>query len=318
LPTNEEFPRVAIVVVTYNQAERLAGLLQSIACMDRRPERVVVVDNASGDETGRILHTALKLFDHGQLVIKKLTRNVGEAGGFKAGIERALQLGMEWVWLTNDEVEFLPGALDRMRPWMVDFRCLHPRRYDFDGAPYFWQPRINERLGIPMPYSHSSFGKKGYILCNSGSFEGMLIHRDVINEIGFPDPRFFMIWDDITYGWLAAQAAPSAYVNVYALKRVRRRRHIKVMVRQINDSKPLVKYYMMRNRGYFARYLRAHGKLHRFSFWLGTRWTYIKELIRLMIVEHSWSGVSHLKRGLRDAKTVQQDRTWRPMPALTD
>jgi hypothetical protein len=36
---------------------------------------------------------------------------------------------------------------------------------------------------------------------NSGCFEGMFIHRDVVARLGLPDPRFFIYWDDSVYGW---------------------------------------------------------------------------------------------------------------------
>src|SRR5262249_45503275 len=46
---------VAIGVVTYNRAELLARMLAGLATLDRRPDAVIVVDNASTDDTAAVL-----------------------------------------------------------------------------------------------------------------------------------------------------------------------------------------------------------------------------------------------------------------------
>jgi GT2 family glycosyltransferase len=53
---------------------------------------------------------------------------------------------------------------------------------------------------------------------NSGCFEGMFIHRDIVGQIGLPDPRFFIYWDDQTYGWLASRVTTSVIVNEFVLR----------------------------------------------------------------------------------------------------
>ena len=46
-----------------------------------------------------------------------------------------------------------------------------------------------------------------------GCFEGMLIHRDVITKIGFPDKRFFIGGDDTAYGYLASKQTQNIYIT---------------------------------------------------------------------------------------------------------
>ena len=43
--------RLALVIVTFNRSGYLRGLLESVAALDPAPERVVVVDNATTDDT---------------------------------------------------------------------------------------------------------------------------------------------------------------------------------------------------------------------------------------------------------------------------
>ncbi|MDF2990967.1 MAG: glycosyl transferase, partial [Microbacterium sp.] len=44
--------------------------------------------------------------------------------------------------------------------------------------------------------------------------------------------------------------------------------------------------------------------------------TFVKEIIRLLVVERKISGTRHLFRGLRDGRKIAGDRNWRPMPSL--
>lgn len=51
-------------------------------------------------------------------------------------------------------------------------------------------------------------------------------------------------------------------------------------------------------------------------FAAGTALTFVKELIRLVVVERKAKGTSHLFRGLRDGRRIARDASWKPMPPL--
>jgi glycosyltransferase involved in cell wall biosynthesis len=310
--------RIAIVVVTYNRAALLGELLQSIQRLPQSPYRVVVVDNASGDDTQAVIEQARPGFPPDVLINHLSSANTGGAGGFHTGVKLAYASGAEWFWVMDDDVEILPQAIDRLTPWLERFKCLHGRRYDVNGQPFYWQARFNQFLGVPLPYSSNHFNRQGYALTNSGTFEGMLIHRDVVAQIGYPDPRFFITWDDATYAWLASRHTKVAYVDAFVLKRKRPQRQIQLVIRHLNDSSPMVKYHTMRNRGYVARYFQVYGQLHPVGFAIGTGLTLAKELVRLVLVERSLKGLGQLLRGLRDSGDIRRDAAWRPMPTLVD
>ncbi|MDR1450206.1 MAG: glycosyltransferase [Propionibacteriaceae bacterium] len=308
--------KVALVIVTYKRPQLLAELFESVLRLPTLPYRVVVVDNASGDNTQEVIAAAAARLPAGVLVNYLSPVNGGGAGGFHDGVRLAYAEGAEWMWIMDDDVEILPEAFDRFEPWMARFKVLHGRRYDVDGSPFYWQARFNEFLGVPLPYSVRDFNKEGYALTNSGTFEGMLIHRDVVRKIGYPDPRFFISWDDSTYAWVASRHTAVAYVDAYVLRRKREQRQVNLGLRHLNDSSPLVKYHTMRNRGYVARYFAVYGRLNRVGFALGTALTLAKEIFRLAVVEHSAKGFGQLWRGLEDSKRLRQDPAWTPMPSL--
>jgi len=309
--------RLALVIVTYNRAQLLSELLASVLRADRLPWRVIVVDNAStDDETPGVLANAERDFPDGLLQVFHSPTNTGGSGGFSKGVELAIEAGAQWVWVMDDDVEVLPGALDALEPWTDRFRLLHGRRLDVNGTPFYWQARFNQYLGVPLPYTLHDFDASGYALTNSGTFEGMLIATDIVRKIGLPDPRFFISWDDAVYAWVASRFTPGAYVNAFVLQKKREQKQISLGFRHFNDSPMRTKYYVMRNRGYVWQYFRRYGRLDRVGFGIGTALTLGKEVLRLVAVEHSLKGLGQLLRGVKDAGTIRRDKTWKPMPPV--
>ncbi|MDX2398469.1 glycosyltransferase [Microbacterium algeriense] len=304
-----------IVIVTFNRSHLLSGLLTSITAMDPKPGHVVIIDNASSDDTTAVVDS----FRDGigtEIVYRRLETNTGGSGGFSEGMRTAYELGSEWIWLMDDDVEVLPEGLAKMGVWSGRFKSIQGRRYDYDGSEFYWQYRIAERMGIPIPFAPSGFDESGYKEMNSGCFEGMFIHRSIVRQIGLPDPRFFIYWDDQMYGWLASRRTTSVIVDEFVLRRTREIKQWDMGIRHMNASSNAYRYYIMRNRGFIKQYYRAHGVYNPVLFALGSTATFFKELIRLVFVERTVRGTSNLFRGIRDGAKVGRDRSWQPMAPL--
>ena len=306
-----------IVAVTFNRSGLLSRLLTSIGEMDPKPGHVVVIDNASSDDTTQVVESFRERIGT-ELVYRRLETNTGGSGGFSAGMQTAYEFGSEWIWLMDDDVEVIPDGLAKMGRWSRRFRSIQGRRYDFDGSEFYWQYRIAARMGIPIPFAPAEFDASGYKEMNSGCFEGMFIHRDIVQQIGLPDPRFFIYWDDQVYGWLASRITTSVIVNEFVLRRTREIKQWDMGVRHMNASSDAYRYYIMRNRALIKQYYRSVGFYRPVPFAVGTVLTFIKELIRLVVVERTARGTSHLFRGLRDGRTISRDRSWMPMPPLVE
>lgn len=305
--------RTAIVIVTYKRPTLLANLLASVEAMTAAPEYVIVVDNNSNDETAEILGSAAK--DIANLIVLQLPENTGGSGGFMAGVKAALELGAEWVWMMDDDVTVYPNALAALMHYTDRYDAIIGRRHSADGSVYFFQNFFVESLGIHLPRPGDIFERSDIWETNLSTFEGLLISAKRVAQIGLPDPRFFITWDDVIYGWLASQHGAVACVDAFVMQRMRKQRQISLGVRHLSESSDLSRRYVMRNRGHVARYLQHHRRYNPILFRVGTGLTLAKELVRLMCVERSLKGWPALRRGMSEARTIMHDPAWRPAPS---
>ncbi|KKC38010.1 hypothetical protein WH87_10270 [Devosia epidermidihirudinis] len=306
--------RTAIVIVTHRRPALLADLLASVEAMTAVPQDVIVVDNASNDGSEDIVRNAADRIAN--LTYVQLPENTGGSGGFMVGMQAALELGAEWVWMMDDDVMVYPDALIDLMHYTDRYETIIGRRHNADGSTYFFQNFFVESLGIHLPRPGNIFERSDVWETNLSTFEGLFISAKRVAEIGLPDPRFFITWDDVVYGWLASQRGPVACVDKFVMQRVRRQRQISLGIRHLSDSSDLSRRYVMRNRGHVARYLRQDNRYSPILFAMGTGLTLAKELVRLLLVERSLKGWSALRQGMEEARTIMQDPAWKPMPPL--
>lgn len=333
-PQGARIPRLAIVVVTFKRQKLLAELFDSFCTLTRTPWRIIIVDNEHSDETRQMVSDFAQRTDElwgveaddpdaeggiARVVYAPQSDNLGGAGGFSAGVKRAWELGASWFWVMDDDVSVLPEALELLEPWTHEHQAIQGSRLDYDGGAFYWQYDFIVPLGIPNPIAPAAFGPEGYRAMNTLCFEGGLFSREVVAKIGFPDPRFFIYWDDTIYGYLASKVTVPIVVADIILRRTRDIANWDIAgLRQLNGTSDMNRYHIMRNRGYMMKYFREHGDYNRFLFGLGTAATFAKEIIRLVMVNRDClkTGVPALMRGMRDARKIYRDRTWKPMPPL--
>lgn len=340
-----EQQNLAIVIVTYKRQELLQTLFESLIALLRKPQMIVVVDNENSDETRQLtehLQHALSDQTNAQRRSYKkneahkdksteltkvhyvsMRENLGGAGGFSKGVETAYTFGADWIWVMDDDVRVFPESLDKLKPWLeksvaTDNRAVQVRRKNFDGTDFYWQYDFKNHLGIPNPVAPSAFRiDEDSRNINTMCFEGGIFHRSLIEEIGFPDARFFIYWDDTVYGYLANKYTQPILINETLLARTRPLDNIKIgKVRKLNSTSDMTRYYIMRNRGYMAQYFRLYEDYHPFVFGFGTFLTFAKETIRLVMADHFWKGFKILLNGMQDGKKLRKDKKWQPMPKL--
>jgi hypothetical protein len=90
--------RVAVILVNYDSGNDLVAAIWSLVQLERSPDVLIVVDNASRDDS---LHLAQK--DFPQLVTIRNSENVGFAKAVNQGLRKARELGVTHAWLFNPD-----------------------------------------------------------------------------------------------------------------------------------------------------------------------------------------------------------------------
>lgn len=194
--------RVAAVVVTFNRAHLLSGCLDALFAGTVRPDAVYVVDNASTDETAALLAGR----GEPELVVLRQETNTGGAGGFNTGVRAAYAAGFDWIWLMDDDVVAAPDCLAHLL--VEGGPAASVTRKDRSG-------RLVEKAATEFDLSNplrikpkaasveTSYGMREAmpptVALDNVAFEGFMVHRTVIDRVGFPDPSFFIFYDDCDY-----------------------------------------------------------------------------------------------------------------------
>ena len=189
---------VCAIVVTYERRELLVRCLDALREQRRPPDRVLVVDNRSSDGTPDLVRERYAEFD-----LLELPENVGGAGGFVAGIERAMDLGHDWMWLMDDDTVPEAEALEELlvadsavdgtdsRPLVLASRVVWTDGRDHPmNKPW---PKQVERDAVIRSAT------LGLMPLRSASFVSLLVRREAVERHGLPHAHYFIWNDDVEF-----------------------------------------------------------------------------------------------------------------------
>jgi len=211
--------KVCTIVVTFNRLALLKECIEAIARQTTSIDKIIIVDNNSTDGTKEWLQNLKQ--DNIECIFQD---NLGGAGGFHTGIKAAYDQGFDWIWLMDDDVEPTNTCLAELLKYKDISQCLHPVKKYTDGHTFEWQHVMIPYTGEKITLGNYSF-KHGSPICflNVGNFEGMLIHRNIVDQIGFPNKDYFIVDDDTEYGYRASFYTNVSYVRDAILIRKKKR-----------------------------------------------------------------------------------------------
>lgn len=188
---------VTAVVVAYNRRDLLACTLDGLARQRRRPDAVLVIDNASVDGSGDLAR-AHALAPR----VVALPTNLGGAGGFAAGIAVAVEeFGAAFVWIMDDDTIPDPGALEAL----IAARDAYPGQVAVCASKAVWHDGREHPMNVPRGRAgvsrelENNAGKVGARQIRSASFVSILIDARAIRETGLPIADYFLWNDDFEY-----------------------------------------------------------------------------------------------------------------------
>lgn len=269
------------IVVTFNRKELLIRTLSALNKQSTKLDKIILVDNASTDGTYELLQEN-GFLEQENLEYLPLAENTGGAGGFYAGVKAGFEQGFDWLWLMDDDGYPTDVCLENLLQYQNEF--------DFYG-PLVLSDTDKETLSFPITLPNnkkivrSYQGLSYYYNKNNNQmndilipFNGVLLKKELIEKIGFPDARFFIWGDDIEYTKRAKQngariatiydvsfyhpTAPSLGTPMFFNKM------------QFNDTESMIKLYCLcRNNTYNLK--KYHSLLHALLFIIKVLWFYL-------------------------------------------
>lgn len=250
---------LSAVIVTYNRKELLGINIKSILDQTVHFDAIFIIDNCSTDGTYEYLKSEGWL-DQELFRYIKTDSNIGGAGGFGVGVEAAFEAGSDWIVLMDDD-----GKAKNEQTFQILF----------DAADKFYKEgRGNRKLFVNSLVQQGELlsfkigniytvadavkaSQNGILEGVAHPFNGTLISRELVSEIGYPNKDFFIKGDEVDFKQRALDVG--AYVvtvvesrYIHPMPKTQERKVLGISVPFFVEA-PWKEYYAARNFTYLYK-----------------------------------------------------------------
>ena len=285
-------PLVYIVVLNYMGAKLTVDCVSSVLRIAYPNFRVVVVDNASPDDSVAILREA---YTDPRVEILVNGSNEGYAGGNNRGIERALSGGAKYILVLNNDTIADPSCLISLLEVMES-----DPRLGIAGCPIldllasrdspvtFFGNRISLFTGSVTPMTGGADWTDPHevdAVCGAAIF----LRKEMIERVGMFDSKFFLTWEETDLCYRARRAG-------YKVCAVPGPGITHLRSQTLSGVRPLGLFCDTRNRAWFVR---RHGRLkHRVVYNLFHFGYFYPRIILGRLLRREFELVSPILRGI--------------------
>lgn len=206
-PWLAEPPTVAAILVAHNGAAWLPKVFETLAVMDFAPTSWNVVDVSSTDGSGELLRETF-----GAERITYAASGTGFGAAVTLGLESAPRT--DWIWLLHDDCAVTPGTLAGLLDEATtadDIAVVGPKIREWPSLKRLLEVGLSitstggRETGLEPgePDAGQHDRPRDVLAVNTA---GVLIRRDVWDELGGFDPSLRLYFDDIDFGWRVARA----------------------------------------------------------------------------------------------------------------
>ena len=213
---------VAVLTVNYSSEQVLPTFLDSIAAASTAPVLVAIADNGASPQAESLAR------EHGVGYLR-LSENRGYGAAINAAAAQ-LDPGIRWIVVSNPDIEFAPGSIDRMIATGEADRSIGtvgPLIRNVDGSVY---PSARAVPSLRTGVGHALFANiwlgNPWTRAYRNEFEGatsrreagwlsgacVAVRRSVFDSLGGFDSGFFMYFEDVDLGYRVTRAG---HKNVY-------------------------------------------------------------------------------------------------------
>jgi GT2 family glycosyltransferase len=242
---------VAAVILSYNSLASLRFVLAGVKAQTHRANAIIVVDNASTDGTQAYLSA-----HEPDVKLIALEKNVGVGAGHNEGWRCAMFMpAIDYIWSLEHDSWPEPDCLAQLLACYADrddratLGALCPWQetgYDDLGLKgvYYWKRRRFARIDGTRPDAP--------YVARSLTFNGTLIPRQIVVEVGLLNETFYIGQEDFDYAERIKQTGrkllltPAAVVR-HDVFRTMRRISLGGRILLLPDQSVMREYYQTRN-----------------------------------------------------------------------
>ena len=200
------------VIVTYNRKELLSQNIEMLLKQTMTVDSIIIVDNCSSDGTYEYLKNCGWTTE--PFLYLKTETNIGGAGGFYTGVKAAYEAGADWIVLMDDD-----GRMADEHTMEILYRAARKLYDENRGERKLFVNALvqkGELLSFKIDHMYTVVeammaAKNGLIEGAANPFNGTLISRELVSDIGYPKKEFFIKGDEVDYKQRALDAG--AYVG---------------------------------------------------------------------------------------------------------
>lgn len=237
--------KVTVVILNFKVCDLTLKCINSVKKSSHKNLQIIVVDNNSNDNLGESLKNDKEIY------FIQNDDNLGFAGGMNVGIKEALKNKADFVFVLNpdttiekDTIKILVEKADK-----YNAQILCPKIY-FDDSNILWYAgKVFDRANVLGLHRGVDQEDKGQFDQDeeqeTATGAAMLVQKEVFEEVGFFDDRYFLYYEEDD---LCARAKMANFKIMYI--------HDSIVYHKNAQSTglgtPLQDYFITRNRLLYA------------------------------------------------------------------
>lgn len=195
--------KIGIVTITYNSAHVIEPFMQCILAQTHSHFILYIIDNISSDTTLELI----KNYRDDRIVVIANKENVGVAAGNNQGIKKALDDNCDELLIINNDVEFENTLIEKLSHQLNVLHCslIAPKMMYYPETSLIWWAGTKFKESEGCMTNHIGIQQE-----DKGQFDSIekmdyaptccvLIKKEVINEVGYFDEKYFAYYDDTDF-----------------------------------------------------------------------------------------------------------------------
>lgn len=194
--------KVGIILVNYNGAKFNGECIKSIKESTYRNYEIIVVDNASNDNSVELLEAQFK----NDITIIKSDINLGFSEGNNLGIKHALEKECEFILLLNNDTTIAKDMIEVMveKSIIKNNAVISPKIYYYDNPNTIWSAgaKMEWKRGIPAQNGLNEDDNNVYDneeLVEIATGCCLLFNKYIIEKVGLLSNEYFLYYEDTDF-----------------------------------------------------------------------------------------------------------------------